>query len=640
MIEWICTSSVLIMAVILLRFFFRKKISRKMQYALWSLVLVRLLLPFTFGVSSISITNWTDVEQSKVITYIADPSDLPDLAPSEPGPDATEADYALAREEYEREMAAARAAVGKPITVADLFFAVWLIGGVIVGTVFIVINIIFYLRLRHSRKPYNTASCPLAVYVTDKISSPCLFGLFRPAVYLTPKAVSENVNTEYAIIHELCHKRHGDHVWSLLRGMCLAIWWWNPLVWLAAVLSQIDSELACDESAIKCLGEESRLAYGRTLVDMIAVRKPTTGLMCAATTMVSGKKRIKERIDMIVKNPKTYLPAVIAVIMIAVFCIGCTFTGTTDGSDNDSLPSEEIGLVSEGIDVPDQVLAAAKAQVEQDYLRCREELPDYGYINWRIEALSDNYTYDDLDGMKLLVYQMNYEFLSESPENIALAGGMYITEDNWVMPGYPDCTYLVFREDGDKIEYLVTLMENDCSPGSDLFTEDLRRRIFPLQTEAFEYAMLVNGRYLALDTYQGDFPWGYSLQELSRETWDSDGFHNINHVVFDNLEITYIQVDGENSWTVTYIATTSPDVFTYRGIACGMSEADLQRDYGDDLVYAESYADNGNSVAEYDYIYGYAPAEDNTCNHIVFLIKNGVITGIEMENLIDGRLFQ
>ena len=343
---------------------------------------------------------------------------------------------------------------------------------------------------------------------------------------------------------------------------------------------------------------------------------------------------------MIVKNPKSYLLAVIAVIMIAVFCMGCTFTGTTEGNDNDSLPSEEIGLVAEGIDVPDEVLAAAKAQVEQYYLSSREELPDYGYINWRIEALSYNYTYDDLAGMKLLVYQMNYEFLSESPENVMLAGGMYITEDNWVMPSYPDCTYLIFREDGDKMEYLVSIMENDCSAGSELFTEDLRRRIFPLQTEAFEYSMLVNGRYLALETYQGDFPWVYSLQELSRNTWDSDGFHNINHVVCDNLEMTYMQADGENSWTVTYIATTATDIFTYRNIACGMSEDDLQRFYGDDLVYAESYADNGNPVTDYDYVYGYAPAADNTCNHIVFLIKNGVIAGIEMQNLIDGRLFQ
>ncbi len=56
-----------------------------------------------------------------------------------------------------------------------------------------------------------------------------------------------------------------------------------------------------------------------------------------------------------------------------------------------------------------------------------------------------------------------------------MVGGMYITEDNWVMPGYPDSTYLIFQQDGDRLKFLRSIMENDCTPGTELFTEDLLR---------------------------------------------------------------------------------------------------------------------------------------------------------------------
>ena len=68
------------------------------------------------------------------------------------------------------------------------------------------------------------------------------------------------------------------------------------------------------------------------------------------------------------------------------------------------------------------------------------------YANWRILSLNFNYTYEELDDMKLVLYQLNDEFLSQSPENVVMAEGMTITEDNWVMPSYPNNNYLIFQE--------------------------------------------------------------------------------------------------------------------------------------------------------------------------------------------------
>lgn len=135
------------------------------------------------------------------------------------------------------------------------------------------------------------------------------------------------------------------------------------------------------------------------------------------------------------------------------------------------------GLVLNADGVPDTVIDEAKQMVWEWFIEGRAQFPDSRYTNWRIESLKHDYTYDDFDGMTLHVYRMNYEYYSESPENVTLAGGMYITDDGWVMPDYPDCMYLIFRQDGNELTFFKAMMENDCAPGQALFEEDLRRSL-------------------------------------------------------------------------------------------------------------------------------------------------------------------
>ncbi len=169
--------------------------------------------------------------------------------------------------------------------------------------------------------------------------------------------------------------------------------------------------------------------------------------------------------------------------IIVLLCVVCTFVDgnrrpmeTPDNSENQVACDSPgvMGFVTECINVPEDVLSAAKTQVERLFDIGRTDYPDHSYTSWRIADLSYAYTYDDLGGMRLAIYQMNYEFLTESPDSVVLAGGMYITEDNWVMPGYPNSTYLIFRQDGDKLRYLQSIVENDCAPGTQLFTDDLQ----------------------------------------------------------------------------------------------------------------------------------------------------------------------
>lgn len=132
---------------------------------------------------------------------------------------------------------------------------------------------------------------------------PASSGVIRPAVYLTPGAAADPVTLTHSVVHELTHFRHGDHVWSLLRCLCLVLHWYNPLVWLAAALSRRDAELACDEATIRRLGEAERAAYGRTLIGITCGSRPS--LLRTGTTMNFGKSGLRERISLIVKRPKT-----------------------------------------------------------------------------------------------------------------------------------------------------------------------------------------------------------------------------------------------------------------------------------------------------------------------------------------------
>lgn len=329
MMEWAVTSSALIAAVILLRAVFRKRIGSKLQYAIWAVVLLRLLLPFSLFQSPVSVMSAfsAPLAAGNPATYqpvVQAPEEEASFPAGQNG--AAPASSALdtaAPESGESQ----KSQPLSPLAAKELFFSVWAAGAVLAGGWFLGVNLLFYRRLKRSRRLRPVPGCALPVYLTGAAASPCLFGVFKPAIYLTPRAADTPQGQKHVVAHELCHHRQGDHIWSLLRGLCVALWWWNPLVWAAAALSRTDSELACDEAAIRQLGENSRLDYGRTLVDMIAVKGSPSNLFCAATTMSAGKRDIKERIAMIVKRPKRFLPAAVAAALLAGLFAGCAFAG-------------------------------------------------------------------------------------------------------------------------------------------------------------------------------------------------------------------------------------------------------------------------------------------------------------------------
>lgn len=337
MTQWIVSSSVLILVIIALRFFLRRRVKPLLQYGIWALVLVRLLLPFQLGSTPISIEN--AVEKAPLVQEM---SYAQQVTHFDYHPDGSATGYYTFSPVLDHDSGTHNEPVPELFTHAEAdrianlrtakqhLTSLWIGGMIAMGAVFLISNGVFALRLKKSRKLLEKGR--LSVYETSVVETPCYFGMLRPAIYLPPAVAAEERHRIFAVTHELTHYRHGDELWAALRCLCLVIHWYNPLVWLAAILSREDCEIACDESTIATLGESHRTEYGRVLIDLTCRRY--TDLLRTATTMTGSAIGLKDRIKMIVKKPKTAIYALIAVILVAAISVGCTFTGSSGRSAN------------------------------------------------------------------------------------------------------------------------------------------------------------------------------------------------------------------------------------------------------------------------------------------------------------------
>lgn len=311
LIQWVASSCALILAVLLLRAALGGRISARLRYALWAAVLLRLLIPAPLFSVTVPASSGTGPVQSYSV-----PVQTPAIVQPESDVSAViPADEALAPTEPAQPAPSP----------ARILAALWLAGGVCTALVLLGSNLRFARRLHRTRQAMDL-TCSPPIYTSVALPSPCLFGLVRPAIYLTPEAVSPT-RLRHVLAHERTHYRHGDHIWSALRALALAVHWWNPLVWAAVWLSRRDGELACDEGTLRRLGDGERTAYGETLLALITAPPRPGDLFSCATTMNSGKRGLHERIRRIARSPRQLLWAAVAAIVLTTLTACCAFTG-------------------------------------------------------------------------------------------------------------------------------------------------------------------------------------------------------------------------------------------------------------------------------------------------------------------------
>lgn len=363
MTEWILSSSILILIVIALRTVFKGRISLRLQYAIWGLVLLRLLIPVSFGSTDFSVANLTAKTEAPSIV----------IQSAKPG-DNLQADHPVQHpKEQPDKIPSQNITQNEPVAEENGFdlstytsYIIWGIGFISVAVLFLFTNLRFKHKLMDSRYGLDVQKNNLDVYATGEIDTPCLFGIRNPAIYVTYSVADNQTLLRHTLEHEATHHRHGDHIWAVLRCVCLAIHWYNPLVWWAAFLSQRDAELACDEATIKRLGEGERAEYGRTLIDMTCQKK--ANVLITATTMNSGRSGIKERIFLIAKKPKMALYTLLIVVLVASIAVGCIFTGAKDDSTGDLTGTKVFSNQSEVTGMALHALPDAYTLVDSAYL--------------------------------------------------------------------------------------------------------------------------------------------------------------------------------------------------------------------------------------------------------------------------------
>lgn len=334
------TSSVLILLLLLMRTIFRNYISARFQYALWGLVVLRLLIPVSLPAWDFSLLSAAapvgEAISGRVNTYFRpDQAAVPEsVAPSQTKPlSGTVSGHDTA----------ADLSGDKPVKpasdwkITDVLLLVWRLGMGLMAAFFFLTNMAFWKTVKKHRKPFQNELPFLVkrnVYLLPDgiLPSPCLFG---GAIYLPEKTLLSNRSLRHVLCHEEMHARHFDTLWALLRALCLTVYWFDPLVWIAAICSKNDCELACDESALAYLGEQERIPYGETLLSLIPVKTLSNPLLSVAA-VTAGKRQLKERMRRIVQGRRQMIAVGFAVLLFTGIVSACTFAEgrTADTADN------------------------------------------------------------------------------------------------------------------------------------------------------------------------------------------------------------------------------------------------------------------------------------------------------------------
>ena len=312
--------------VLMLRVLLRK--APKWTYVvLWSLVAVRLLCPVSpHSRLSLSPGNAGELAEqlagyeqwevtSKVVQEGTQPVALRDDGSAFVLPQQGE--YTL-RESHRN-----------PTARTDALACVWIVG----MSAMLIYALFSYLRLRRRVAASIEQS---GVWLCDDIDTPFILGVFRPRVYL-PSALAEPQRS-YVLAHERAHLARRDHWWKPLGFALLAVYWFNPALWLAYILFCRDVELACDERVYQTMGCAERVDYSQTL---LAQSRPRSAI--AACPLAFGETAVKDRIRAALnyKKPAFWIVAC-AVIACAVVAV-CFLTDPKTKADAPTLETLAAG---------------------------------------------------------------------------------------------------------------------------------------------------------------------------------------------------------------------------------------------------------------------------------------------------------
>ena len=496
----------MVLAVLVLRLCL-KKAPRWITCVLWGLVALRLLVPFTVespisliptaetvvsgdtadasapvvnsGVASIdkSLNDWlqTPVVPPTVSsdTDVGENTDTPD-APIDPNPEeqmpsggTSDTDKTVSRMER----------------VLNIAAPVWLVG---IGLM-LLYELFSVLRVRS--RVLDAVLLRDNVWQSDRISSPFIFGLFRPRIYV-PYDLEEPV-LEQVLSHERAHLHRRDHWIKPFAFTLLAVYWYSPLLWIGYILLCRDIEVACDQRVVRSLDEDARRQYATALLQCGVERRSI-----AACPLAFGEVSIKQRIKSVLNYRKPLLWVIIASLVVCSVAAVClltvpredspkvvgaqelepdfdrTFGGTdTDGSlvskgvdwlwehaENPEAKTADIDMWDE-INIP-LVVSRSKADLDELISACSDETLQVDMRDWFESAKYDDDYFEDRALVWLFVpgYDLGsiYDYsvtLEETNNGLCYAVTLQYYSTSMFYPGPNRCEHLLlFETDRNIIE--------------------------------------------------------------------------------------------------------------------------------------------------------------------------------------------
>lgn len=195
------------------------------------------------------------------------------------------------------------------------------------------------------------------IYICDDIDTPFILGIFSPKIYI-PSLLTEE-ERGYVIAHEKAHLKRLDCVWKPLGFILLAMYWFNPLSWVAYILLCRDIELACDERVIADKDIEYKKQYAMTLLNCSSPKK-----MVSACPLAFGEVSVKTRIKMVLNYKKPAFWLVLAAVAACVVVMVCFMTNPKSSApDNESVAGENIDESSSAEPDSEKLVAEGGSEV-------------------------------------------------------------------------------------------------------------------------------------------------------------------------------------------------------------------------------------------------------------------------------------
>ena len=303
------SASWLVLTVLALRMVLRRA-PKWVNVLLWGMVALRLVLPFSIE-SALSLIPSAETVSPEVVRF-------------DPAPTITSGvtiiDNAVNRSLSESFAAAPLASVNPLYVWTYLAGWVWLIG----LAAMLLYALVSYLRLRRR----VSASIPLRenIYVCDEVPSPFILGIVHPCIYL-PSALDE-AQRGSVLSHERAHLARRDHWWKPLGFALLAVYWFNPLLWLAYTLLCRDIELACDERVLRGMDAGQVKDYSSALLACSVPRR-----MIAACPLAFGEVGVGARVKNALRYKKPAFWVVAASVIVCIVVAVCFLTNPRTDTD-------------------------------------------------------------------------------------------------------------------------------------------------------------------------------------------------------------------------------------------------------------------------------------------------------------------